>query len=242
MRHRLHALIAAGAVVAAVAAVGPAVREPSPAAAAPNARWCPLPDGAPGWARPLRTTILVDSVLLSGMPAIRRGHRCHQVGVRGRPAWMIKHAADEIGSTRRRVAPLVVIGIGYNSLFQRNRKRYDHWAKRWDREARWLLRTLRRRGAKQFVWVTLREPTPRTVPRCCVGELRYYSWYFPYVNERLDRLDRRRDDLVLADWTEAGDRPGITYDSIHLNDRGGKLMARTIRRAIARETLRQAER
>ena len=185
-------------------------------------------------------TILVDSVLLSGKHSIRAAHRCNRVGLRGRPAWMIKHAAAEIGASRRRVAPLVVIGIGYNSLFQRHRRRYAYWARRWDREAAWLLRTLRRKGARQFVWVTLREPTPRTVPRRSIGELRYYSWYFPYVNERLRRLDRRRDDVTLANWTKAGDRNGITYDSIHLNASGGPLMARTIKRAIRREARRQA--
>src|SRR6185503_18563493 len=89
--------------------------------------------------------------------------------------------------------------------FQRHRRRYDYWARRWDREAAWLLRVLRRKGAKQFVWVMLREPTPATVPRYAVSELSYYSWYFPYVNERLRRLDRRRDDVVLANWAKVGD-------------------------------------
>ena len=185
-------------------------------------------------------TILVDSVLLSGKKAIRTRNRCHPIGLRGQPAWMIKQAAAEISRSRRRVAPLVVIGIGYNSLFQRHRHRYDYWARRWDREAAWLLRVLRRKGAKQFVWVKLREPTPRTVPSSAVRELSYYSWYFPYVNERLRRLDRRRDDVVLANWTKVGDRPGITYDSIHLNTRGGRLMADLIHRTIERETHRQA--
>jgi len=185
-------------------------------------------------------TVLVDSVLLSGKRAIIRAHRCNPIGFRGRPAWMIKHAAAEIRSSRRRVAPLVVIGIGYNSLFQRNRHRYRYWARRWDREAAWLLRVLRRKGARQFVWVMLREPTPETVPRYAVSELRYYSWYFPYVNERLRRLDRRRDDVVLANWAKVGDRPGITYDSIHMNSRGGKLMARLIKRTTNREARRQA--
>ena len=187
-------------------------------------------------------TILVDSVLLSGRQAIKAAHRCYGIQWRGRPAWMIKHAAAEIAASRRRVAPLVVVGIGYNSLFQRHRHRYRYWARRWDREAAWLLRVLRRKGARQIVWVMLREPTPRTVPRYAVRELSYYSWYFPYVNERLRRLDRRRDDVVLANWAKVGDRPGITYDSIHLNTRGGHLMAHLIRRRINNEALRQARR
>jgi hypothetical protein len=235
--HRRLSLAAGIAVLAAVAALSPTLG--SSTSAARGALWCPVPQGAPHWARSLRMTILVDSVLLSGKPAIRHAHRCYRIGWRGRPAWMIKHAAAELSSARH-VAPLVVIGIGYNSLFQRHRRRYDYWARRWDREAAWLLRVLRRKGAKQFVWVMLREPTPKTVPHYAVRELGYYSWYFPYVNERLRRLDRRRDDVVLANWAKVGDRPGITYDSIHLNSRGGVLMAKLIKRTINREALRQA--
>lgn len=235
--HRRLSLAVCVFVLAGAAALSPALGPSS--SAARGARWCPVPEGAPGWARSLKMTVLVDSVLLSGKPSIRRAHRCYRIGWRGRPAWMLKHAAEELSSAKH-VAPLVVIGIGYNSLFQRHRRRYDYWARRWDREAAWLLRVLRRKGAKQFVWVMLREPTPQTVPRYAVRELSSYSWYFPYVNERLRRLDRRRDDLVLADWARVGDRPGITYDSIHLNSRGGKLMARLIKRTINREALRQA--
>ena len=242
MRHRRLSLAASSVVLALVVALGSGAGPSETVSAAPNARWCPVDPEWPYWRRQLRLTILVDSVLMSGKRAITAAHQCHPISWRGRPAWMIKHAASEIGSSRRRVTPLVVIGIGYNSLFQRNRRRYNYWARRWDREAAWLLRVLRRKGARQFVWVTLREPTPRTVPRHAVGELRYYSWYFPYVNERLRRLDRRRNDVVLANWARVGDRPGITYDSIHLNARGGALMARTIKRTVARETRRQARR
>ncbi len=242
MRQRRLSLTAATLVLAIAAGLALIAGSSGTVSAAPNARWCPLEQGAPWWARQLRMTILFDSVLLSGKRAIVASNRCHAIGWRGRPAWMIKHAASEIGSSRRRVAPLVVLGIGYNSLFQRNRRRYDYWAHRWDREAAWLLRTLRRKGARQFVWVMLREPTPKTVPRHAVDELRYYSWYFPYVNERLRRLDRRRDDVALANWAKVGDRPGITYDSIHLNSRGGELMGRLIKRTINREASRQARR
>ncbi len=237
--HRRLSLAAGILVLAAAAALSLALGPSATVSAAPNARWCPLPEGAPRWARSLRMTVLVDSVLLSGKPSIKSAHRCYRIGWRGRPAWMIKQAAAELGSASH-VAPLVVIGIGYNSLFQRHRRRYDYWARRWDREAAWLLRVLRRKGAKQFVWVMLREPTPATVPRYAVSELSYYSWYFPYVNERLRRLDRRRDDVVLANWAKVGDRPGITYDSIHLNSRGGPLMARLIKRTINREIVRRS--
>lgn len=232
-------MIVALLMLAVVGSLALTAGKGSPSATAASARWCAVEPGAPRWARSLRATVLVDSVLLSGKGAIRRAQPCRRLKLRGRPAWMIRHAAAELARGRR-VAPLVIVGIGYNSLFQRHRRRYGYWSRRWDREAKRLLRVLRRKGARQFVWVMLRQPTRRTVPPHAVRELSYYSWYFPYVNERLRRLDRRRDDVVLANWRRVGNRPGITYDSIHLNTRGGKLMARLIRRTIHRETHRQA--
>jgi lysophospholipase L1-like esterase len=229
-------LVAALVAVLAATAEAPAVR--------PGAAACPHRPAAdssvPGWLRPRRMTVLVDSVLLGGMPALRSRRPCWRVRMRGRPALMVRIAEQELRGAARRVARLVVVGLGYNSLWERGRRRYRHWAARFDREARRLLRTLHRLGARQVVWVTLREPTRRTVPPSARGELGQYSWYFPYVNERLRRLDRRRDDLVLADWANVSRRPGLTYDSIHLNTKGAALMARTIREAISRAGRRQA--
>jgi hypothetical protein len=153
---------------------------------------------------------------------------------------MIRIADQELRQRGLRVAPLVIVGLGYNSLWERHRRRHAYWAARFDGEAKGLLGTLHRLGARQIVWVTLREPTARTVPPGARAELGQYSWYFPYVNGRLRYLDRRRDDLVLANWKAASDRPGLTYDSIHLNPTGAALMARTIWRAVSDEARRQA--
>jgi lysophospholipase L1-like esterase len=193
----------------------------------------------PGWLRPRRATVLVDSVLLGGVRALRSRRRCWRVGILGRPALMVRIAERELRQRGQPVARLVVVGLGYNSLWERGRRRYGLWARRFDSEARGLLGSLRALGARQVVWVTLREPTWRTVPPQARGELGQYSWYFPYVNERLRRLDRRRDDLVLADWATASARPGLTYDSIHLNATGASLMARTIWEAVSRAARRQ---
>ena len=165
---------------------------------------------------------------------------CWRVATRGRPALMIRTAERELSTAGRRVSPLVVVGIGYNSLWERDRRNHDTWAARFDAEARKLVATLRRLGARQIVWVTLREPRPAIVPRGSGAELNRYAWYFPYVNARLRKLDAERDDLVLADWTTASDRPGITYDTMHCNSTGALLMGRTIKRAINAEGRRQA--
>jgi hypothetical protein len=187
-------------------------------------------------------TALVDSVLLSGAPALRSEMPCWAIGLRGRPALMVGVAERELRASARRVAPLLVVGLGYNSLWEHGRRRYALWARRFDAAASRLVRTARRLGARQVIWVTLREPTARVVPSQGLGELHRYSWYFPYVNERLRRLDRRRRDVALADWSAVSQRPGLTYDSIHLNPRGGRLMARTVKAAIFAAARRQGRR
>ena len=116
---------------------------------------------------------------------------------------MIRIAERELSAARRRVSPLVVVGLGHNTLWERNRRNYDMWSARFDAESRKLVATLRRLGARQIVWVTLREPRPAIVPPGSGPELHRYAWYFPYVNARLHRLDDERDDLSLADWTTA---------------------------------------
>jgi hypothetical protein len=233
----MRALFGSAAVLLALATLG---RGPDSSSARRPHGCAPLDHQMPRWARKRQMTVLFDSVLLSGAPELRPAMHCWRVGMRGRPALMVRVAERELRARRRRVAPLVVIGLGYNSLWERHRHRYSYWAARFDREARRLLRTLHRLGARQFVWVTLRQPTRRTVPLSAGGELGQYSWYFPYVNERLRRLGRRRRDLVLADWHAVSQRRGLTYDSIHLNSRGARLMARTIKATIRDEARRQA--
>jgi hypothetical protein len=196
----------------------------------------------PYWARMRRMTVIVDSVLLGDGPALRARRPCWRVQLYGRPALMLDAAERELRARHRRVARLVVIGVGYNSLWERRRRHYSHWAARFDGQARRLLSTLRGLGARQFVWVTLREPTRRTVPPSGLGELRSYAWYFPYVNDRLRRLDRRRGDLVLARWAAVSRRRGLTYDAIHLNPDGARLMAKTVRASIYVEARRQSSR
>jgi lysophospholipase L1-like esterase len=192
----------------------------------------------PRWLTARRQTVLVDSVLLGAVAALRERFPHWRLRIIGEPAIMLPAMKERI-ARRRSVAKLVVLGIGYNSIWERRRKHYSLWARKFDREAAELLRTLRRKGARQFVWVTLREARRRVIPRDALWQYDRYAWYFGYVNERLRRLDRRRDDLVLAPWDEVSDRHGLTYDAIHLNPDGAALMARTIKEAILAEAQRQ---
>lgn len=194
----------------------------------------------PRWWRAQRQTVLVDSVLLGGTGALRAAFGRWKVQVLGEPAVMLPAMEDRIAA-RRRVARLVVIGIGYNSIWERRRRNFSTWARKFDTEAKDLLATLRRKGAKQFLWVTLRNARRAVIPPDARWQHDRYAWYFPYVNERLRRLDRARGDLVLARWDQVSDRRGLSYDAIHLNPEGAALMARTIRQAIVAESRRQTE-
>jgi hypothetical protein len=235
-RRRVGSLVVAATVAALLA--GPAsagAREPRCRAYDPG-----RDPKLASWATPRRATLLVDSVLLSALPGIRKAMPCWHIARRGRPALMIRIAERELSAAGKRVSPLVVVGLGHNTLWERNRRNYDTWAARFDAESRKLVATLRRLGARQIVWVTLREPRPAIVPPGSGAELARYAWYFPYVNARLRKLDDERGDLSLADWTAAADRPHITYDTMHCNTRGALLMGRTIKRAINAEARRQA--
>lgn len=229
------AIVVAAPVIGMATSVAGATEQPRPSCGSVS-----TDRSRPYWARQRSVTVLVDSVLLSGERKLRNVMACRRISVRGRPALMLRIADRDLRASKRRVAPLVIVGLGYNSLWGRDRERYDYWAARFDGEARRLVQTLLRLGARQIVWVTLREPRREFLSSAGREELHLYSWYFPYVNERLRALDRDRDDVVLADWAAVSQRKGLTYDSIHLTSTGALLMARTIRAAINAEAVRQA--
>jgi lysophospholipase L1-like esterase len=233
------ALLAAGVALARSSGERPS-RETAVAAPRAERPSCtPTRVELPSWYTGKRATILVDSVLLGGVPAVRANLAGWKVTQVGRPAVMVRLLEDELARAGTRIAPLAIVGVGYNSLWERGRSNYARWAGEFDRHARDLLRTLRRQGAEQIVWVTLRDARRGVIPGNSLWQYDKYAWYFPYVNERLQRLDRRRGDLVLADWAKVSNRPAVTYDAIHLNPEGQALMARTVRRAIEQEAARQ---
>ena len=137
----------------------------------------------------------------------------------GKPALMVKQAVPQYLPPGKRVGTVVVIGLGYNSLWQKDRANFNAWAAQFDREADSLIAELRRRGAKKIVWVTLREPSPQVVTNAGRWQYDHYAWFFPYVNERLHALAQRQPDIALADWAAVSDHTGLTYDLIHLTSR-----------------------
>jgi len=184
----------------------------------------------PSW--PMTVTLVTDSVTLGAAPELRAALPGWRMQVLGKPALMINQAVPLYLPPGRRVGSVVVVGLGYNSLWQPNRLNFSAWAGQFDGQADSLVSQLRRRGAKKIVWVTLREPSPDVVTVDGQYQYEHYAWFFPYVNERLRALVHRQPTIALADWAAVSDRAGLTYDLIHLNPDGARLMAQVIVGAI----------
>ncbi len=206
---------------------GPVHRDP----AAPLPPTAPKPKALdPSW--PHRLTFITDSVGLGAVDTLRSGMAGWIVRVRGRPALMVHVALDDLQAHPIKIERVVVVALGYNSLWEHRRRDYAHWADYFDRQVTGLLRYLRRQGARKIVWVTLRTPRRSVVPAAALWQYRDYAWYFPYVNEQLRALAARDPDLVLADWSKVSDHPGLTYDAIHLDPRGAARYAAVVKHAV----------
>jgi hypothetical protein len=110
------ALIAAAtvALVSATVLLTDAVL-PGSLTAAPGTRCrAHSPGGSdlPRWAGKRRATVLVDSVLLGGLPALRAKRPCWRIASFGRPALMVRIAEQELRRQGRPVAPRVIVGLG----------------------------------------------------------------------------------------------------------------------------------
>jgi peptidoglycan/LPS O-acetylase OafA/YrhL len=183
----------------------------------------------PDW--PKTITLLSDSVTLAVSKSLPLAFPGWKVEVLGRPALMVKQVVPEFLNARP-VGSVVVIGLAYNSLFEKDRRNYRRWTEIWDRSAERLLADLKACGAKKLVWVTLREPSAELVTETGRDQYREYAWFFPYVNERIRALAARHPELALADWQAVSNVPDITKDLIHLNPAGVTLMTSTISLAV----------
>jgi formylglycine-generating enzyme required for sulfatase activity len=170
--------------------------------------------------------VVSDSVLLGAKSQLINGMPDWRVTFVGRQSLTIPKAIEQLphGS----LGSVVVVGLGYNSSWQRDRQNFKLWSNMFDKSAEDMIAALKRRGAEKIVWVLLRELGSEAVP----SGGQKYGWYFPYVNERLRALKLRHPELALADWTTVAHRSGITSDAIHLNPRGAELMVGVVRVGI----------
>lgn len=188
----------------------------------------------PAW--PREAYLLTDSVVLGAQYALIQKFRaaCWSLRMDGKPAIMLPTANAHLKKYPA-LPPVAIMAIGYNSLWEKERRNYAKWAARFDAEAEQILKTLAERGVKKVVWVKIREISEENVPMShsdARAALRLYSHYFPYVNERLRLLRERHPGLALVDWTTAGAGLGYTYDAIHLNPVGAAVMTFEIMRTL----------
>ena len=88
----------------------------------------------------------------------------------------------------------------------------------------------------------LREVDPQYISGSAWRQIQPYYWYFPTVNDHLEAALARNPNLTLVDWRAAANRPGITYDAIHLNTTGAELYSNLIRQAIDTASTRVGDR
>jgi hypothetical protein len=187
----------------------------------------PLVGHDPRW--PHTVSVLTDSVVLGAERYLPDGFQGWRLEMLGKPALMLHQVEDTFLPPGKKVGSLVAVGLGYNSLWERDRYRYDMWAERFDRQADEVVRDLVAHGALQIAWVTLRDPDPEAViTDHQKSQMERWGWYLPYVNERIRLLPERHPQVVVADWATASSGPGHTYDLIHLNPDGARLMTDVI--------------
>lgn len=180
--------------------------------------------------RPKEMLIVTDSVVLGGVHVFRKNLPDWRIDVEGRSAFNLPAAIQTIRK-RSRVPALVIVAVGHNTAWDKARRNFEFWSAKFDRDAEMLVTVLTERGADRILWVQLRELTLDLVPGKRKDEFER-GWYFPYVNERLRALQLRRPAITLVDWTSGGRRQGLTYDSIHLNDKGAAVMLELLKMAI----------
>lgn len=117
-----------------------------------------------------------------------------------------------------------IVAAGYN---------YPFWdPDRFDRSVDSMIDTLTSYGVRHVYWVTLREVKPQFVSGAAWRQIQPYYWYFPEVNDHLEAALDRHSNLTLIDWAAVADRPGITYDAIHLNNEGAALYSELARSTV----------
>jgi hypothetical protein len=177
-----------------------------------------------------RVTLFSDSVGLGAATALPKAFPADwQVTTIGTPAYMVeqlleRHVIPTLATNPSVIGEHVVIGSGYN---------YPYWdPARFDRSIDSMVSTLTAAGVAHVYWVTLREVKPEYVSASAWNQMLPYSWYFPTVNDHLERALDRHPNLTLVDWAAAADRTGLTYDAIHLNPTGAALYSKLIADAV----------
>jgi hypothetical protein len=184
-----------------------------------------------------RVVVVSDSVGLGAASALPAAFPPGwDVNVIGTPAHFVEmlesvHVRPQLAANPQMFGDHVVIAGGYN---------YPYWdPARFDRSIDSMIATLTANGVENVYWVTLREVKPQFVSASAWNQVQPYYWYFPTVNEHLRRAVERHPALTLVDWAAAADRPGLTYDAIHLNTFGAGVYSELVA-GVVQDTARRS--
>ena len=179
---RLQILLIATAMLALVALAIPSLVDAIRSRALAGVRLVPAPLTAPPvptsalarlrhitttsvLARPKELYVLSDSVVLDVRDELARRLPDWTITVEGDIGLTVDQAGELLERRQQRVAPTVIVAVGYNSIWERNRHNYDHWAAQFDAQADRIVAQLRSLGAQEIVWVTVRELDEDDRPR-----------------------------------------------------------------------------
>lgn len=173
---------------------------------------------------------ITDSVGLGAFDALRTAFPSDwQLTMDGFPALFVEqmesnHVRPAITQRPGVFGDYAIVAGGYN---------YPYWdPARFDASIDKLIAAFEQAGVKHVFWVTLREVKQQYVTPSAWRSIQPYYWYFPTVNQHLRAALARHPNLTLIDWAAIADRPGLTYDAIHLNSFGAREYAGLVSRSV----------
>jgi lysophospholipase L1-like esterase len=181
------------------------------------------------WAK--QVYMITDSVGLGAKGAMKKGFKGWKVTVDGHESMGIPEATRRVKENKV-MPPIVIVAVGYNSSWEKERKNFERYTKQFDTQAEAMLNAITTRGAKKVIWVLLRDPMASPSGKKSHKYYEKKGFYFSYVNERLVTLHEKHPELSIADWASVSNDPSYTADGIHLTASGAAVLVEVIKSSI----------
>jgi lysophospholipase L1-like esterase len=175
--------------------------------------------------------MITDSVALGAKGALKKSFKGWKLTVDGHESMGVSEATRLVKGNKT-LPPIVIIAVGYNSSWEKDRKNFERYTKQFDDQAEAMLKAVLARGAKKVVWVLLRDPMASPSGKKTHKYYEKKGFYFGYVNERLLALHERHPEVSIADWASASVDSSYTADGIHLTAVGAAVLAEVIKTSV----------